>query len=48
MQAWELFTRVLSLNPNDKAALMYVERCDELAANPPPDDWDGTYVMRSK
>jgi adenylate cyclase len=48
MQAWELFTRVLSLNPNDKAALMYVERCDELAANPPPDSWDGTYVMRSK
>ena len=48
MQAWELFTRVLSLNPNDKAALMYVERCDELAANPPPDGWDGTYVMRSK
>ncbi|MGB9992731.1 GAF domain-containing protein [Massilia sp. SM-13] len=48
MQAWELFTRVLSLNPNDKAALMYVERCDELAAKPPPDDWDGTYVMRSK
>jgi adenylate cyclase len=48
MQAWELFTRVLSLNPNDKAALMYVERCDELAANPPPEGWDGTYVMRSK
>ncbi|UGQ48285.1 GAF domain-containing protein [Massilia endophytica] len=48
LKAWELFTRVLSLNANDKAAAMYVERCDELAANPPPEDWDGTYVMRSK
>jgi len=25
-----------------------VERCERLAAEPPPDDWDGTYVMQSK
>ncbi|MCG2584506.1 GAF domain-containing protein [Massilia sp. TS11] len=46
--ARKLFDEVLALNPKDKAAHMYVERCDTLAANPPPADWDGVYVMESK
>ena len=49
---WEaaraLFQEVLALNGADKAAALYVERCERLAAAPPPDDWDGTYVMQSK
>lgn len=46
--ARKLFEEVLALNPADKAAALYVERCDTLAANPPPQDWDGTYIMQSK
>ncbi|MGE5468686.1 MAG: GAF domain-containing protein [Ignavibacteria bacterium] len=42
------FAEVLALNPNDKAARLYVERCRHLADNPPGDDWDGVWVMESK
>ena len=42
------FTEVLSLNENDKAAKMYLERCDHFIANPPGADWDGVWVMESK
>ena len=47
-KAGKLFDEVLALNPNDKAAKLYIERCVKMAANPPGDDWDGTYVMESK
>jgi len=43
-----LFSQVLSLNPADKSAKLYVERCDYLAENPPGDDWNGVWVMESK
>ena len=46
--AKEAFVQGLSLNPDDKASAMYVERCDLLLANPPPEDWDGVWVMQSK
>lgn len=46
--ARKLFEEVLALNPDDGAAAMYVGRCDSLSANPPGEDWDGTYVMDSK
>ena len=31
-----LFEKVLTLNPADKTAKLYVERCDHLIASPPP------------
>jgi adenylate cyclase len=43
-----LFEEVLGINPDDKAAAMYVERCDLLAADPPPPDWVGVWVMDTK
>jgi adenylate cyclase len=43
-----LFGEVLDINPDDKAAQMYAERCDLLAANPPAADWLGVWVMDSK
>lgn len=43
-----LFEEVLGINPDDKAAQMYAERCDLLAANPPAADWLGVWVMDSK
>jgi adenylate cyclase len=43
-----LFQEVLALNPHDKVAGLYIERCGYMAANPPADDWDGAFVMESK
>ncbi|RLJ65299.1 GAF domain-containing protein [Sulfurisoma sediminicola] len=45
------FKEVLALNEKDKAARLYVERCDYLKQNPPtsPDGaWDGIWVLESK
>ena len=46
--ATRLFNEVLALNPNDKAARLYIERCRYFTENPPGDDWDGVWVMESK
>ena len=42
------FGEVLALNDRDKAARLYIERCQHFLANPPGDDWDGVWVMESK
>ncbi|MFH1605297.1 MAG: adenylate/guanylate cyclase domain-containing protein, partial [Pseudomonadota bacterium] len=42
------FAEVVSINPADKAATLYVERCGYLSENPPGGDWDGVWVMESK
>ncbi|MCF8168687.1 MAG: adenylate/guanylate cyclase domain-containing protein, partial [Rhodoferax sp.] len=42
------FDDVLTINPKDKAATMYIERCVHLRDNPPPAEWDGVWVMESK
>ena len=34
--------------PEDVPSAMYIERCDVLTENPPPDDWDGVWVMTEK
>jgi adenylate cyclase len=46
--AQALFSQVLSLNPADKSATLYVERCRCLAENPPEEGWNGVWVMESK
>ena len=46
--AAELFGRVLAVNPADRAAALYVERCAQLGAHPPPADWDGVWRLESK
>jgi adenylate cyclase len=43
-----LFEEVLSINPEDKAAKLYIERCALLSANPPPPEWAGVWVMEGK
>lgn len=42
------FHEVLEINGHDKAAHLYLERCRHLESNPPPDDWNGVWVMESK
>ena len=47
-EALHAFEDALGLHPGDAAAKMYVERCKVLRADPPGDEWDGVWVMKSK
>jgi adenylate cyclase len=42
------FRDALALNPNDYVSQMYIERCELLKASPPPEDWNGVWVMQTK
>jgi adenylate cyclase len=42
------FTEVLKLHGKDKPARLYIERSQHFIATPPPDDWDGVWVMHEK
>ena len=51
-QKWEEagkeFREVLALNDQDKAAALYVERCEFFLHAPPCSDWSGVWVMDHK
>jgi len=47
-EAQECFARALKLDPNDSPSAVYAQRCAEFIAEPPPEDWDGVYVMKNK
>jgi class 3 adenylate cyclase/HAMP domain-containing protein len=42
------FRKVEKLLPEDFLAQMYVERCERMAASPPPESWDGVEIMETK
>lgn len=42
-----LFRECLKGNPDDKLSQSYIDRCEMLKADPPP-EWDGVFVMTSK
>jgi adenylate cyclase len=49
---WELasdrFNRCLELNPGDALSGIYIDRCRLLSENPPPEKWNGVWVMEHK
>ncbi|MFC1824478.1 GAF domain-containing protein [Thermodesulfobacteriota bacterium] len=47
-KAIKAFKEALSLNNNDKLSQIYIERCEHLTENPPGDDWNGVWVMKTK
>lgn len=47
-QAKDIFEKCLEIDPDDGPSKLYVERCDIFIAEPPPEDWDGVFVMTSK
>lgn len=48
-KAIEAFNATLALHPQDKLANMYIDRCNNLIASPPPaGEWNGVWVMKSK
>lgn len=42
------FRQALDIDPEDGPAKVYVARCRHYVDNPPPEDWDGVFVMTSK
>ena len=44
----KLFTEALSFDKDDSPSSVYLERCKEFKINPPPDDWDGIFTLRTK
>ena len=46
--AVDAFNEALALNPNDKLSTLYIERCDYFKANPPGEEWDGVWTMKTK
>jgi adenylate cyclase len=47
-QALAAFGQALRLHPGDKAAHVYVKRCEHLKANPPREEWRGVWVLEEK
>ena len=47
-RAVEAFESSLVIQPNDKLVQMYIERCNHLKADPPGENWDGVWIMKSK
>lgn len=42
------FAKALQVDPDDGPSKVYYARCKHYIDNPPPEDWDGVFVMKSK
>lgn len=47
-EALQRFQAALKIDPEDGPSQTYVARCKEYIEDPPPADWDGVYVMKTK
>ena len=47
-EARDAFAKALTIDPEDGPSKVYLSRCEEYIKDPPPDDWDGVYVMKTK
>lgn len=47
-KALDCFSEALKLDPQDGPSRVYFQRCKHYIANPPPEDWDGVFVMTTK
>ena len=46
--AQKLFAQALKVNPEDGPSKVYYARCKHYVETPPPEDWDGVFVMTTK
>lgn len=46
--AEENFNKAMSLRPGDKSCSLFINRVGAFRSAPPPDDWDGTFVLNFK
>jgi adenylate cyclase len=42
------FEQALAIDNQDAPSQLFVERCDEFLKDPPPENWDGVFVMKTK
>ena len=47
-QARTCFARALKVDPEDGPSKIYFARCKHYIENPPPENWDGVFVMETK
>jgi hypothetical protein len=47
-EAREAFALALKACPEDGPSRVYYARCKYYIENPPPEDWDGVWVMTTK
>jgi len=47
-RALALFTQAHQINPEDTLSAMYADRCKHFLTAPPPEGWDGVWVMATK
>ena len=47
-EARDGFARALKACPEDGPSKVYFARCQYYIDNPPPEDWDGVWVMKTK
>jgi hypothetical protein len=48
LEAQRAFGEALKIDPNDGPSKIYYQRCKHYIENPPPEDWDGVFVMKTK
>ena len=46
--ALKSFTKALKIDPEDGPSKVYLARCKHYLESPPPEDWDGVFVMTTK
>ncbi len=42
------FNKCLELVPDDGPSQIYIDRCQAFMQEPPPENWDGVFVMKTK
>lgn len=47
-EALKFFQQAADIRPQDKPLLMHLHRCQSYLETPPPESWDGIYVMMTK
>jgi hypothetical protein len=47
-EAKDAFAKALQIDAEDGPSKVYYKRCKHYIENPPPDDWDGVWVMTTK
>lgn len=46
--ARDYFASALKVDKDDGPSKVYYYRCKHYLENPPPEDWDGVFVMKTK
>jgi hypothetical protein len=47
-KAKDFFSKALKVDPEDGPSKVYFARCKHYIQNPPPEDWDGVFIMKTK